>query len=125
VALSCSREWSLYHLDIKSTFLNGPLEELVFVAQCLGFEIKGKEDKLYRLHKALYDLKQAPWTWNKRIDEFLIKIGFIRCSVEYDIYVQNVERDTIVIICLYVDDLLITGSKTCEIEKLKCKLNKQ
>jgi hypothetical protein len=61
VALDCSRKWSLYHLDVKSTFLNDPLEELVFVAQSLGFEIKGKEDKLYRLHKTLDDLKHVPW----------------------------------------------------------------
>jgi hypothetical protein len=51
VALACNKEWSLYHLDVKSAFLNGPLEELVFVAQLPEFEIKGKENKVYRLHK--------------------------------------------------------------------------
>ncbi|MCI00735.1 retrovirus-related pol polyprotein from transposon [Trifolium medium] len=60
VALACNKDWLLYHLDVKSAFLNGPHEEVVYVTQPLGFEIKGKEDKLYRLHKELYSLKQAP-----------------------------------------------------------------
>ncbi|MCH83764.1 copia-type polyprotein, partial [Trifolium medium] len=125
VALACSKDWPMYHLDVKSAFLNGPLEELVYVTQPPGFEIKEKEDKVYRLHKALYGLKQAPRAWNKRIDQFLIKIGFNKCSVEYGIYVKNVESGNVVIICLYVDDLLITGRKACEIEKLKCMLKSE
>ena len=52
--------WSLYHLDVKSAFLNGPLGEEVFVTQPPGFEEKGKEKYVYKLNKALYGLKQAP-----------------------------------------------------------------
>ena len=57
VALACKRRWSLYHLDVKSAFLNGPPEEVVFVSQPLGFEVQGKENMVYKLHKALYGLK--------------------------------------------------------------------
>ena len=73
IALAHSRDWPLYQLDVKSTFLNGTLEEEVFVKQPPGFEIKGEEDKVFRLYKALYGLKQAPRAWNKRIDSFLVK----------------------------------------------------
>ena len=112
----------LYHLDVKSAFLNGPLEELVFVSQPPGFEIAGKENMVYKLHKALYGLKQAPRAWNKKIDQVLIQIGFKKCSVEFGVYVQNLSDEETIIICLYVDDLLITGSSTSEINKVKEKL---
>jgi len=59
IVIACKNEWSLYHLDVKLAFLNGPLEALVFVSQPPGFEIAGKENKVYKLHKALYGLKQA------------------------------------------------------------------
>ena len=60
VALASSKNWSLSHLDVKYAFLNGPLEEDVYVTQPPGFEVSGKEHMVYKLHKALYGLKQAP-----------------------------------------------------------------
>ena len=57
VALTSGKGWPMFQLDVKSTFLNGPLEEEVYVTQPLGFEIKGSENKVYRLRKALYGLK--------------------------------------------------------------------
>lgn len=125
VALACKRRWSLYHLDVKFSFLNGPPEEVVFVSQPLGFEVQGKENMVYKLHKALYGLKQAPRAWNKRIDQFLTQISFKKCSVEFGVYVQRSSKEETMIICLYVDDLLITGSKTSEIEKVKNKLKSE
>lgn len=70
IALACCRGWNLYHLDVKSAFLNGQLNEEVYVSQPPGYEVKGKEDMVYKLHKALYGLKQAPRAWNKKIDSF-------------------------------------------------------
>ncbi|CAJ2645977.1 unnamed protein product [Trifolium pratense] len=125
VALACKNKWSLYHLDVKSAFLNGPLDEEVYVSQPLGFEIKGKESMVYKLYKALYGLKQAPRAWNKRIDDFLIQIGFKKCAAEFGVYVHCPKDEDIVIICLYVDDLLITGSRIAEIAKVKDKLKSE
>jgi hypothetical protein len=59
------KNWPLFHSDVKSTFLNGPLKETVYVTQPLGIEIAGKGDLVYKLNKALYDLKQALIAWNK------------------------------------------------------------
>jgi len=56
-----------YHLDVKSAFLNGILEEEVYVQQPEGFLVKGQEDKVYHLKKTLYGLKQATRAWNARI----------------------------------------------------------
>lgn len=58
IALAAEKKWKLYQLDVKSAFLNGVLQEEVYVDQPEGFVIKGKEDKVYRFHKALYELKR-------------------------------------------------------------------
>jgi hypothetical protein len=113
-AIACKNEWSLYHLDVKSAFLNGPLEEIVYVSQPPGFEIAGKENMVYKLHKALYGLKQAPRAWNKKIDQVLTQIGFEKCVVEFGVYVQKLSDGGTVITCMYVDDSLITDSSEGE-----------
>lgn len=120
VALANWKRWILWQLDVKSAFLNGPLEEEVFVTQPPSFINKGSEDKVLRLKKALYGLKQAPRAWNRRIDSFLAKTGFHKCSVEHGMYVKQLSQKVgNLYICLYVDDLLITGSSASEIEALK------
>ncbi|VVA41437.1 PREDICTED: Retrovirus-related Pol poly from, partial [Prunus dulcis] len=56
IALAAKNNWKLYQLDVKSAFSNGVLEEEVYIEQPDGFLVKGKEDKVYKLHKALYGL---------------------------------------------------------------------
>ncbi|MCI31310.1 retrotransposon protein putative Ty1-copia subclass, partial [Trifolium medium] len=73
-------------MDVKSAFLNGPLEEEVYVLQPPGFEIQSEKDKVYKLDKALCGLKQAPRAWNRMIDEFLQREGFVKCTVEFGVY---------------------------------------
>ena len=110
VALTSLRKWSLNQLDVKSAFLNGPLEEEVYVKQAPGFEKKGMENKVMKLKKALYGLKHAPRAWNKKIDASLQKLNFTKCSTEHGAYVRLNINDGLIIICLYVDDLLVIGS---------------
>ena len=89
VAIACGRNCPMYHLHVKSAFLNGPLDEEVYVTQPPGFKIKGKENMVYRLHKALDGLKQALRAWNKRIDSFLMQQEFVKCKSEYGVYVKK------------------------------------
>ncbi|CAL9010025.1 unnamed protein product [Prunus brigantina] len=72
IALVAQRSWKLFQLDVKSAFLNGKLQEEVYIDQPEGFVLDSKEDKVYRLHKALYGLKQAPRAWYGEIDSYLI-----------------------------------------------------
>lgn len=110
----------MFPLDVKSAFLDGPLEEEVYVTQPTGFELAGREDKVFRLKKALYGLKQAPRAWNRRIDSFLLQHRFCKCQVEHGVYVKVQEGGASqLLICLYVDDLLVTGSNAKEIEEFK------
>ncbi|MCH93923.1 copia-type polyprotein, partial [Trifolium medium] len=120
IAIASAKKWSLSQMDVKSAFLNGSLDEEVYVSQPPGFIMKGKEGMVYKLNKALYGLKQAPRAWNKRIDGFLTQIGFRKSVVEYGIYVRHYsDPNNVLIICLYVDDLLITGSNASDIAAFK------
>ena len=65
-------------MDVKTAFLNGVLEEEVYVAQPQGFETQDRKTHVCRLKKALYGLKQAPRTWYGRIDRFLKSLGFTK-----------------------------------------------
>jgi Reverse transcriptase (RNA-dependent DNA polymerase) len=117
IALAAQEGWQLHHMDVKSSFLNGEIEE-VYVSQPLGFEEEGTEHKTLRLHKALYDLRQAPRAWNSKLDRTLISIGFKRSPVEYDVYKKG-SGDNCVIIGVYVDDLIIAEACKGKIAKFK------
>jgi hypothetical protein len=115
VGIANINNWSMYQMDVKCAFLNGPLEEEVYVKQPTGFIDEDQKEKVYRLHKALYGLKQAPRAWNRRIDSFLSDMGFLKCTTEHGVYVKRSSSNDLIILCLYVDDLLITGSNEKEI----------
>ncbi|KAL6323788.1 hypothetical protein AAG906_002256 [Vitis piasezkii] len=109
VALAAKMGWKIHHLDVKSAFLNGVLEEDIYVEQPEGFQVLGCEDKVYKLHKALYGLKQAPRAWYSRIDAYLLQQGFKRSESKATLYVLKVQEEVQLIVSLYVDDLLVTG----------------
>jgi hypothetical protein len=122
VGITAHNGWRMHQLDVKSAFLNGPLEVEVYMKQPPSFEVKGQEQKVYRLRKALYGLKQAPRAWNKRIDGFLMKEGFTKCVSEHGVYMKGSSKLDHIILCLYVDDLLVTGANEKEIRKFKSSL---
>ena len=78
----CISQLRIYQLDVKSAFLNGVLDEEVYVDQPEDFNIKGEENRVYRLRKTLYGLKQALRPWNSCIDGYLLKNGFTKCPYE-------------------------------------------
>ena len=118
IALAASNSWEIHHLDVKTAFLHGELEEEVFVAQPEGFKIKGKEEKVYKLHKALYGLKQAPRAWNIKLNSILKELGFRKCSKEPSLF-RKVSKRSLVLVAVYVDDLLVTGSRVKDILEFK------
>ena len=115
----------MHQLDVKFAFLYGPFEEDVFVDHPPGFQVDGQEDKVYKLKKVMYGLKQAPRAWNKNIDGVLNQIGFGKCISEHGVYIKGETTTDLILVCLYVDDLLITGSNMSEINKVKQLLMKQ
>ena len=95
-------------MDVNTTFLNGVVEEEVYVEQPLGFETHDRETHVCKLKKALYGLKQVPRAWYGRIDSFLSSLGFTKSKADSNLY-DKVEEGNPVILLLYVDDLFVTG----------------
>lgn len=124
IAIAAQYKWSIHQMDVKSAFLNGLLEEEVYVEQPEGYVVKGQEGKVLRLRKALYGLKQAPRAWNTRIDKYFQEHGFTRCLSEYALYVKYTNGD-LLIVCLYVDDLIFTGNSQRMIDEFKKSMTKE
>ena len=78
LALAAQKGWKVHQMDVKSAFLNGDLQEDVYMTQPPGFEVEGQEHKVCKLIKALYGLKQAPRAWYAKMDDYLKKVGFQR-----------------------------------------------
>jgi hypothetical protein len=123
LAIADQHNWKVYQMDVESAFLNGYLEEEVYVQQQPGYQVRGQEDKVYRLKKALYGLKQAPRAWYSRIDSYMIKNEFIRSTSEPTLYTKVNEQVNILIVFLYLDDLIYTG--TLSIDMLKSTMKKE
>ena len=82
IALAALKNWKIHHLDVKSAFLNGEINEVIYVKQPEGFLVKGKEGHVLRLKKALYGLKQAPRAWYFKLHSCLLSLGFIKSEFE-------------------------------------------
>lgn len=95
-------------MDVKATFLNGVIEEEVYIEQLEGFETHEKKSHVCKLKKALYGLKQALRAWYNQIDGYLQKMGFIKSDAVHNLYYVVVENEALILV-LYVDDLFLTG----------------
>jgi hypothetical protein len=113
-------------MDVKSAFLNGDLKEEVYVKQPPGFVILREEGKVLRLRKALYGLRQAPRAWNAKLDLTLKALDFKQSAHEHAIYRWGGgKHGEPLLVGVYVDDLVITGSSEQAIDKFKKEMKGQ
>ena len=101
-------------MEIKSTSLNGILEEEVHVDQPPRYTIKGHEHKVFMLKNAFYSLKQDPRDSYNRIDSYFINNWLNRSKNDPTLYVKTGQQGNIVIVCLYVDDMIYTSNLMLE-----------
>jgi hypothetical protein len=102
--------WKLHQMDVKTTFLNGEIEEEVYIEQPEGFVMHNEKSHVCRLKKALYGLKQAPRAWYEKMDGFLMSLGFNKSTADPNLY-YHIDGNECLILVLYVDDLFLTGSE--------------
>jgi hypothetical protein len=110
-------------MDVKFAFLNGDLLKEVYVQQPPGYAVPSNEDKVLRLHKALYGLRQAPRAWNAKLDDSLSSLGFEHGPSEHAIYQRGI-GNALLLVGIYIDDLIITGVDTAEIDFFKQQMTK-
>jgi hypothetical protein len=106
ISLAIEMGWRVHQMDVKIAFLNGVVEEEVYVEQPEGFEVGDREMHVYRLRRALYGLKQAPQAWYSRIDNYLREMGFQWSEADQNLYFLAGEAPLILV--FYVDDLFLT-----------------
>jgi hypothetical protein len=118
VSLASIYNLEIHQMDVKTAFLNGYLDEEIYMEQPEGFIIPGQENKVCKLVKSLYCLKQASKQWHERYDNVIISYGFHLNEADKFIYFKMFDND-IVIICLYVDDMLIFSNNNFCIKDTK------
>ena len=124
LALAALENWEIHQMDVKSAFLNGVLNEEIYMEQPQGFIAAGQENKVCRLKKAIYGLKQASRAWNQQFHGVLIELGFERTYSDAGVYVNHQHKgDGLLIVVLYVDDITIMGSSLENVKQLKQKLS--
>ncbi|GJT35536.1 retrovirus-related pol polyprotein from transposon TNT 1-94 [Tanacetum coccineum] len=112
LAYACALDFKLFQMDIKNAFLNGFINEEVYVAQPPGFIDFEKPNHVYKLKKALYGLKQAPKSWYDRLKAFLIKHEYNMGMVDNNTLFTKKRGSNLIIVQIYVDDIIF-GS-TCQ-----------
>ncbi|GKA25382.1 retrovirus-related pol polyprotein from transposon TNT 1-94 [Tanacetum coccineum] len=122
LAMCATYDLHLEHLDVKTAFLHGNLEEEIYMLQPEGFKQKGKENLVCRLNKSLYGLKQALRCWYKRFDSFIRSLEYNRLHADPCAYFKRFGDNDFIILLLYVDDMLVAGPNKDRINKLKDQL---
>jgi hypothetical protein len=109
LAFATSKGFKLHQMDMKSAFLNGVIQEEVYVRQPLGFKSPKYPDTVYKLSNAFYGLKQASRAWYARLKTFLLDHGYVMGSVDKTLFTLNHGTDFL-LVQIYVDDIIFCGS---------------
>ncbi|GJW78488.1 zinc finger, CCHC-type containing protein [Tanacetum coccineum] len=119
LALAAIHNLLIHQMDVKTAFLNGDLEKEVYMKQLEGFVMTSNEHKVCKLVKSLYGLNQAPKQWHQKFNEVVLSSGFLLNQSDKCVYSKFDDSGKGVIICLYVDDMLIFGTDQNQVDKTK------
>ena len=117
LAFAVQHDFLIHHLDVETAFLNGKLDEEIYMQQPEGYLKPGEEHLVCKLEKSLYGLKQSSRCWNKAFREGVEKVGFTQASADPCVF--NRKEDTLTIIAIHVDDLMIPAENVLEMQRVK------
>ena len=109
LAFTCFKDFVLYQMDAKSAFLNGFINEEVYVEQPPGFQSFNFPNHFFKLKKALYGLKQEPRAWYERLSKFHLKKGFKMGKIDTTLFIKTKEKDML-LVKIYVDDIIFSAT---------------
>ena len=124
IGMAAKQGLALEQMDVKTAFLNGELQETIYMKQPEGFIEPGKENLVCLLHRSIYGLKQSARCWNFELDKQMKKMGFKQSETDPCIYVQ-VMKDGTFIIAIYVDDIILGGLSNAVMKKMKASLSEK
>ncbi|GMI70512.1 hypothetical protein HRI_000720500 [Hibiscus trionum] len=117
LSIAVNLEWPLIQLDVKNAFLNGELNEEVYMDFPPGFE--GSKGQVCKLKKSLYGLKQSPRAWFNRFAKAMTSRLYIQGQADHTLFYKHTDNGKCCILIVYVDDIILTGDDSIEIERLK------
>ena len=109
LSIAAVLDYEIWQMDVKTAFLNGHLEENIYMQQPDGFIQKGQEHMVCKLQRSIYGLKQASRSWNIRFDQAIKSFGFIQNIDEPCVY-KKIQGKSVAFLVLYVDDILLIGN---------------
>ena len=116
-ALAVQNDMLIHQMDVVTAFLNGKLDEEIYMEQPEGYVQPGKENLVCKLKKSLYGLKQSPRCWNTAFKEYIESAMFKQSAAEPCVFVRT--TDTVTIIAVYVDDLIVVAKTPEEMQEVK------
>ena len=123
LTIALSKQWSIRQLDVNNAFLNGILQEEVYMEQPIGFQEDATNSQLVcKLHKSLFGLKQAPRAWFEKLHSALAGLGFTSAKIDQSLFTQVTDKFSVFIL-VYVDDIIITGSDVTVVQSIIERLN--
>ena len=114
LAFAINNNMTVHQMDVVTAFLNGELQEEIYMQQPPGYEVPGKERMVCKLKKSLYGLKQSPSCWNKSFQDFMLNLDLKQSTADPCVFIQD-ESNFMTIVAVYVDDLIVMSTS---LEKL-------
>ena len=116
MAMAAIEDLELCSVDIISAFMNGDLDEEIYMKQLEGFHIDGGSNKVCRLHRSLYGLKQSAQQWNKKLHSVLTELRFKHIESDHSVYIYC-NGEVHIIVPIYIDNITIASKSPATIDK--------
>ena len=118
LSIAAALNYDIWQMDVKTAFLNGYLEESIYMEQPEGFKSHDQQQKVYKLLKSIYGLKQASMSWNLKFDETTKTYGFKQNIYEPCVY-KLINNGSVVFVILYIDDIFLIGNEIGNLSEVK------
>ena len=119
ISLAVNLDWELNQYDIKNAFLNGELEEEIYMQIPPGYENNMNKNKVHRLKRALYGLKQSTRAWFGKFTKIMKLLEYRQCNGDHTLFFRNFPAWGVTIFIVYVDDIIITGNRKDDVKYLE------